>query len=53
MLLTLDVAAVLADGREDDASDPVLEVPGLGLVGAEDQLVEAALADDVRRCPPP
>lgn len=40
------ISAVLTDGREDHAGDPVLELTGLRLVGAEDQLVEAGLGNE-------
>lgn len=49
MLLAVDVAAVFTDGREDHTGDPVLELLRLGLVGAHDELVEAAFADDGER----
>lgn len=45
MGVALDVPTVLTDGGEDHASDPVLKRLGLGLVRAEDQLVEAGLGD--------
>ena len=46
LLFAHDIATVLANGREDDAGDPVLKGTGFRLVGAHDHLVQAALADD-------
>lgn len=37
------VAAGLADGRQDDVADPAVELLGLGLVAPGDELVEAGL----------
>lgn len=51
LLRTVDVHAVLADGRENVAGHAVLELLGLRLVAAEDQLVEAALRYDVHGQP--
>jgi hypothetical protein len=46
------LGAVLADGRQDMAGHPVLEQVGVRLVGAEGQLVAAALRDEQRRLSP-
>lgn len=40
------VHAVLADGGEDFAGDPATECLGLGLVGSDDDFVEAGFVDD-------
>lgn len=45
-VLVQEVPASAADGRQDFAGDPVLELPGIRFVGAHDHLVETALADD-------
>lgn len=52
LLLTHDVAAVLADRREHHAGHPVLKGFRLRLVGPHDQLVEAALGDQLHRQAP-
>lgn len=54
LLLAHDVGPVLADRREDLAGDPVLEPGGFGVgpLGAEGQLVQAALADGGQTCRP-
>jgi len=46
LLLPHDVATVLADGGQDDAGDPPLELTGFRFVRAHDELVETAFADD-------
>lgn len=43
LLLREDIAAILADRREDNLGDPVLEGLRLGSVAPHDELVEGAL----------
>ena len=45
-LLTGDVAARLADARDDLVGNPALEGFGLGLAAAQDERVQAGFADD-------
>lgn len=46
LLLPGDIPAVLPDARQDHARHPVLKLPGLRLVGAHGELVEARLGDE-------